>query len=273
MAEFIIREIRPGDIPALTALWAETFGDSEHLIREFFRLLPDMGGGVAAVRTGEVIGAAYAITGMELAGAGMEAIACGYIYAVAVSKAYRRLGAGRALTLAAAELAKSRGAQIICTLPAEASLYGWYKDILGVDCVLRRKKRLIKSAAIAPCIRLSSTEYMLWRENMLRDKPHLRLSTPALEFQRLLCEAYGGGFFACGPGIAAAYTDGDRGIVRELLSADGRGRDEAAVSIGAALGVRELLLFEPAGRDEGQAYIAAHPGSVPDACVWNLSFD
>ena len=48
MTEPAIREVRPEDAPALTALWAQTFGDSEALIRCFFRLLPGMGGGVTA---------------------------------------------------------------------------------------------------------------------------------------------------------------------------------------------------------------------------------
>ena len=273
MADFILREYENTDIPALISLWNRTFGDSERLLGEFFRLLPDMGSGVVAVRHGQVIGAAYALTGMELANVGNDAPVCGYIYAVAVEEAHRRLGAGRALTVAAAELAKKRGARVICTLPAEASLYGWYKNILGVDCALWRKKRRISSAAIDPCLRLSAAEYGQRREAILQDKPHLRLSTPSLEFQRLLCEEYGGGFFACGSGIAAAYADGSRGILRELLCVDEKETDKVAASVGAALGTDEALLCDPAGPDEGEPYIAALPGFVPADCIWNLSMD
>ena len=273
MTEFTIREYEQADIPALTTLWAETFGDSERLIAAFFRLLPDMGNGIVAIREGQVIGAAYAVTGMELAGTGGKPPVCGYIYAVAVRKEHRRLGAGRALTLAAAELAKQRGAAILCTLPAESSLYAWYRDILGVDCALWRKEHSVPSAAFEPCRKLSASEYMLRRENMLTGKPHLRLSHPSLEFQRLLCEEYGGGLYACGSGIAAAYVDGARGILRELIGMDEEKKDRVAASIGAALGVDRVTVCEPAGPQEGRAYIAAPPGTVPPDCAWNLSFD
>ena len=273
MTAFNIREYEPADIPALTALWARTFGDSEGLIGAFFRLLPDMGSGAVAVKDGQVIGAAYVITGLELAGAGAKPPVCGYIYAVAVDEAHRHLGAGRALTLAAAQLGRGRGAEIICTLPAELSLYGWYRDILGVDCALRRKTHFIRSAAVDPCMKLSASEYGLWRENMLMGRAHLRLSCSSLEFARLLCEEYGGGLFACGSGIAAAFKDESRGIIRELICRDDGERDHVAASIGAALGTEHVLVFEPASGGEGEPYIAALPGAVPPDCIWNLSFD
>ncbi len=41
MTDMIVREYRPEDIPALSALWARVFGDSVALIGDFFRLLPD----------------------------------------------------------------------------------------------------------------------------------------------------------------------------------------------------------------------------------------
>lgn len=272
MTDFALRPYRPEDIPALAELWRKTFGDGKHLIKEFFRLLPDMGIGVAAIAEGQVVGGAYAVTGLELLEAGKPPVMCGYIYAVAVDESCRGRGIGRALTLRAAELARRRGAELICTLPAEASLYPWYESILGVRRALDRTVRPVKSEA-APCVRLSAEEYRLRRERLLEGRPHLRLSLPCLSFQQALCEEYGGGLFACGSGIAAAYTDGERSFIRELLCAGEAERARIAAATGAALGVSEVLVYEPARPGEGTAYIAAPPGTVPTDCQWNLSFD
>ena len=271
MSEFIIREYRAEDIPALSRLWEKTFGDSPALIADFFRLLPDMGTGLAAVQNGKVVGAAYVIMGMELLCGEKEPVPGGYIYAVAVEEDCRGFGIGSALTLAARDESLRRGAAFVCTLPASESLYGWYRELLGVEPVLFRRTFRADCAAREPVMPLSVTEYMLWRENILRERPHLHLSYPALEFQYRLCKAYGGGFFAVGSGVCAAYLDGETALVRELLLMDEREKSIAAASVGAEMGAKDFVLYRPA--TEGEPYIAALPGAIPAGCVWNLSFD
>ena len=101
MRDFDIREYNAEDIPALSRLWEKTFEDSPALIADFFRLLPDMGTGLAAVQNGEIVGAAYVIMGMELLCGEAKPVPGGYIYAVAVEERCRGLGIGSALTLAA----------------------------------------------------------------------------------------------------------------------------------------------------------------------------
>ena len=48
-----LRPVQAGDEAALAALWHETFGDPEGLIREFWQLLPKMGFGLAAFSGGQ----------------------------------------------------------------------------------------------------------------------------------------------------------------------------------------------------------------------------
>lgn len=270
MPEFNIREYKREDIPDLSRLWEKTFGDSPELIAEFFRLLPDMGTGLTAVQNGKIVGAAYVIMGMELTGGELASVPGAYIYAVAVEECCRGLGAGGALTRAARDAGLRRGAAFVCTLPASDSLYGWYRELLGVEPVLFRRTFRSDCAAREPVMPVSVTEYMRRREAVLRGQPHLRLSSPALEFQYRLCKAYGGGFFAVGSGICAAYLDGETALIRELLM-DGKNHYAAAASIGAAMGAKDFILYSPA--PEGEPYIAALPGFVPAGCVWNLSFD
>ena len=271
MREFIIREYRTEDIPALSRLWEKTFEDSPALIADFFRLLPDMGTGLAAVQDGKIVGAAYVIMGMELLCGEKKPTPGGYIYAVAVEESCRGSGLGSALTRAARDEALRRGAAFVCTLPASESLYGWYGELLGVKPALFRSTRRADCGALEPVMPLSVTEYMLWRENILRSQPHLHLSYPALEFQYRLCKAYGGGFFAVGSGICAAYLDGETALIRELLLMDEGEKSSAAASVGAAIGAKDFVLYSPA--PEGEPYIAALPGDIPADCVWNLSFD
>ena len=271
MTDATVREYVPADIPALTALWKKTFGDSEELIGDFFRLLPDMGTAVAAEKDGKIVGGAYVLTGMELRGRPGKAPVCGYIYAVAVEEKYRHGGIGRELVEAAAEKAREREAAFVCTLPAEESLYKWYEDILGVKKALSCETRTVSPAPEEPCMKLTSSEYMLWRETMLRDRVRLHLSNTSLEFTRLLCEAYGGGLYACGSGICAAYLDGDACVIRELISMNSGECDRIAASVAAGLGAKRCEYRLPAA--DGTPYIAAEPGFVPADCVWNLSFD
>ncbi len=277
MSNFIIREYEGRDIGKLTDLWLRNFDDGEHFVGEFFRLLRDMGTGIVAEINGEIAGAAYVLCGQELIlGSGNpfsnngKSPVCGYIYGVAVDEEFRHQGIGGALVKAAAVKAREREADVVTLLPAEKSLYGWYEEIIGVKCALYRKKERIKSAPLELYMPLTSTEYMLWRENMLKDRPHLHLSNPSLEFEKILCAENGGGFFAAGCGIGAGYKDGECGIIRELICADESERHIVAASIGAALGVEEVELYSPS--EEGEPYIAADR-DIPKDCIWNLSFD
>lgn len=269
MENVTIREYTAEDIPALTSLWAEAFGDSEELIHGFFRLLPDMGTGVAAELDGRVVGAAYAVTGLELRGMGKKCPVGGYLYGVAVEKPYRNRGIGAAVVRGAAEAAKKRGADFLCTLPAEESLYGWYEGLLGTVPALFCTEKRVMPQSTEMCMKLSATEYLLWREALLRDRVRMYPSIAFMEFQRLLCEEYGGGLYACGSGICAAYVEDGVCTVHDLITPEGA--ESIAASVTAALGAKEGVYFLPS--EAGKACLAAEPDSVPRDCVWNLSLD
>ena len=271
MADFTLRKVNRADVPALTRLWAETFGDSERLIADFFRLLPAMGVGLTAERDGALLGAAYAITGLELVTPEGAKQACGYLYAVAVTPSARHMGAGRALSCACAKAAADLGCRLFCTQPAAESLFAWYEEILGMRCALRRREETGPAAALEPGMELSPTDYRFWRERLLTSLPHIRLGDGALLFQHSLCKSYGGGFFAVGDAVAAAYLDEGRCVIRELLCPEGTDRRALAASLAAHLGVGEALLCTP--DPAGAPYIAAVAGALPADCIWNLSFD
>lgn len=261
-----IREIRSEDQAALVELWHRVFGDPVSYVEDFFRILPEIGSGVAAIENGVPVGAAYIITSLELCEA-TRTRRCGYLYAVAVSPEARGRGLGGRLSQEAAALGRARGSELICTLPAEPGLYAWYEKLIGVRCALYRRCLTLESRPGSAPVPLSAAEYGRRREELLRDRPHLRLSEAALRLEEANCRAYGGCLCAVGDGIAAAYVDGDVTEVRELLGAP----PEAAAAIGAALSTPLVRLWLPA--ESGEPYLAFAPADLPPDTVWNLAFD
>ena len=164
----------------------------------------------------------------------------------------RGKGLGTKLSRAAAEAGRARGAEILCTLPAKASLYAWYASALSLYYVNHRISCL--SPTTPPAKSLSAEEYGKLREDLLAGQSHVRLSPPALQFQRKLCTCYGGGFYAAGDGIFCAYRDGDLLRLPELLSPEGC-----------------PSAFDGLRTEEVPYLCSDLP--FPDGCVWNLSFD
>ena len=261
-----IREIRPEDAPALSALWQRVFEDPPACSETFLRLLPDMGSGVAAFEDGRPLGAAYIVTACHLR-EGEKSRRCGYLYAVAVAPEARRRGLGAALSQAAAALGRARGAEIICTRPAEDELFAWYERVLGARCVLRLASRDFASAPGLPVCRLDPAAYGKRREALLAGRPHLALEPAAMAFEEANLRIYGGGLFAVGDGLAAACAYGDAAELTELLGVP----DEAAAAVGDFFGVPWARLWQSA--PEGKPFAAAVPAALPPDTLCGLLFD
>ena len=248
----VIREVRPEDREALVSLWARIFGDPPELAEAFLKLLPEMGSGCLAEDAGRVLGAAYLVDGFTLMAPSAVERRCGYLYAVAVEEDARGRGLGRRLSCTAAELGRTRGAEQICTLPAEQSLYAWYASILSLNYVNRRSTWSCQR--LPPSEPLSTAEYGERRERLLAGRAHARLSPAALMYQQQLCTLGGGGFYAVGSGIYCAYRDEDFWVLPELLCPG----VEAASFGGLETRSRPYLCSDL---------------PFPEDLVWNLSFD
>ena len=252
----ICREVQRKDRRALVSLWTRVFGDPSEVVEAFLDLLPEMGTGVLIEENDALLGPAYLIDGFTLVSPGAEPRRCGYLYAVAVEEHARGQGLGAEISRAAAAAGRARGAEIICTLPAERSLYAWYKSVLSLCYVNRRISYLSSLSSLAPrWTSLSAEEYGKRREELLAGRSHVRLSPPALRFQRELCLCYGGGFYAAEDGIFCAYSE-ENGIWR----------------------LPELLVPEssPPPFDDLRATEVPYLCSdvpLPESCVWNLTFD
>ena len=150
-------------------------------------------------------------------------------------------------------LGRARGAEISCTLPAEESLYRWYGRILNFRNVITR--RIIHCDGLPRnAERISASEYNCFREAYLRELPHVALNKTTAEFQRLLCEAYGGGFFRMDGVVFAASRDEQAWVLHELLCQE-----------------PPSIFFEGFRKEEGRYVCSDLP--LPEGLVWNLTLD
>ena len=247
---FDLREYSTQDQSQLLSLWCKVFGDPPKLVETFFHLLPEMGTCCVAAKDTQILGAAYLIDGFTLLVPGQPPRRCGYLYAVAVHEQFRGEGIGAAVSREAASLGFGRGADLICTLPAEDSLYRWYEKTLSLNSICTRRRRTMEQlpSAAKP---LSVTEYLSRREFILSGTPHTALNSAAMEFQQCLCETYGGGLYACGTSIFCAYRDGDHWVIPEVLPVSANLQTDAA---------------------DVSPYLCSDV-PLPDELVWNLTFD
>ena len=246
----------------LAALWHEVFGDPTALARAFLNGLPAFGCGFAAVEDGKLLGAAYWLDGLELAGE-----KCGYLYAVAVYPEARGRGLGEALSRACFEAGRERGAVYRCTVPAESSLFDWYERILGVKPALYRQRRELAAKALLPVRPLEPAAYGAKREELLGARPHLCCREEAMAYEAANCRCFGGDLYTVGEGIAAASVEDGTALVREALGPE---PEAIAASVGAHLGCGRVRLLSCA--DEGTAFLASDR-PFPPGTVWNLAFD
>lgn len=246
----------------LVALWQDVFGDPPALAEDFLRRLPAFGCGFAAQEGEKVLGAAYWIDGLEIAGE-----KTGYLYAVAVRPEARGRGLGAALSRACFEAGRARGAVYRCTAPAEPSLFGWYERILGVKAALYRHSVELAARPGLPVTPIRPEDYAARRDALLGARPHLRCHREAMAYEAVNCRTFGGDFYAVGEGIAAASVEDGVARVREAL---GEEPERIASALAVALGCERALLLRCA--DEGTPFLAADR-PFPPGTVWNLAFD
>lgn len=256
------------DIPALRALWLECFEDEPMLVDSFFELLPTMGSGLAAFCEGSIAGAAYVLDA-ELKIHGKITEKLGYIYAVGVTEQKRSQGIGEKLVKACKAHCHERGIELVCTLPASASLYKWYEKTGNLFAAGYCRYEYFPAGRFVPGIEeISPREYAERRERILSEKNYVNLSPGALEFQGKLFKTYSGGFYAYRDGIACGYAEGDELLIKELLNDVPGFIPALCTKLGSKRASVRL------GSSEGDPYIAACPPSLyPSDTVWDLTLD
>ena len=272
MPDVRIRRAAAADLPALTRLWQTAFGDPPELIDAFYHRLPPETAAWVVEADGNVATAAHLLDGWLHTASG-AVLPCAYVYAVSTDPAQQGHGYASALMQRFAADADASG-RVLYTLPAEASLYAWYRSVMGATQTARGERLHIKREPDMQCLLdvepVSVQEYSALRERVLQGSAHVELSAALLAFQADLCDLCGGALVHIADGCAVVERDKERLVIKELLGADTLSAVQALLT---AFDVQDaqLCVQRP---DGAQALAAYRPFSCADPDVlWGLYLD
>lgn len=228
---------RPGDVPALRALWERAFGDGAACLDPFFARLyrPEDAfvvreEGIAAMAFQLPMTVCYQGRGWPSA----------YLYAVAAREDARGKGYCSALLEFAAERLAARGVKALLLVPGEPSLREFYRarGFSDFSAVSSFEAEAVpgpgEAEAVAPPV------YLELRERLLRGLAYVSCPVPVLAFQERIAGLEKGGLYRLSDGknegcACAAAAGNGRAAVYELLWPGNRtrGASLAAKAVGA----------------------------------------
>ena len=272
MPDVRIRPAAAADLPALTRLWQTAFGDPPELIGAFYHRFPPETAAWVVEAGGNVATAAHLLDG-RLHTAGGAVLPCASVYAVSTDPAQQGHGYASALMQRFAANADASGC-VLYTLPAEASLYAWYRSVMGATQTARGERLHITREPdmqrLPDVQRVSAQEYAALREQVLHGSAHVELSAALLAFQADLCDLCGGALVRIADGCAVVERDNERLVIKELLGADTLPTVQALLTAFGAPDA-QLCVQRP---DGAQTLAAYRPFSCADPDVlWGLYLD
>ena len=272
MTDQVFREYTSSDIPALTVLWTDIFGDTAETVACFFRVLPKIGSCFVAECGGEIAGMTSVLTDQRYV-YGEACVPCAYIYAVAIDPRHRGAGIGARLSRMAEEYGRENGAQIIATMPADEGLYIMYEKTLGLKKTLRRRKIFATADHTTEAFSLtpaSPAAYNAKREELLAALPHVSVSDESIEYLKSLCEENGGDIYVSDTCCAACYVNHKEVFFPELLCPDEERK--RLLAVGAAFrNAAGAFSFIPC--NDGEKSLAYNGGEPEADTVWNSTFE
>lgn len=140
------------DIPAMTALWQEAFGDDESFINAFFKSFYTPQNVPVFVIDGEIAAMLFLLGGeMSIGGKRYPAY---YLYAASTKKSHRGKGLMTELLDFSARTAANRGQAFICLKPGEKELFDFYEKrgylpAFGRKVFTVHRSELVKLSGIA----------------------------------------------------------------------------------------------------------------------------
>lgn len=171
-----IRKCKDEDIPALSCLWQNVFGDEKNVTDSFFSLFGSKISYILLVN-GKTVSSLHMIPcklitdGEELSGK--------YLYAAATNEQYRSKGFMKKLIEFAVDSEKQSGEDFICLYPAEESLYGYYMNF-GFESVCRAAYTDL--IVTDKCADFTSSEQLINLRNGLLSGNYISLCKTAFDF-------------------------------------------------------------------------------------------
>ena len=261
------------DLPRLTALWQEAFGDEKAVIESFWARCFDKIQVFCLFEKDELCAMACALP-LQYVDMEGESHACPYFYAVATAQAYRNRGLCRSLLTQAEAFLQKQGAKLFCLVPQGAALFAFYEK-LGYRSAFALRERCLpaqKSTAVK-LKKIDSTVYQNFRQIQLYGE-FIAYPDFLLELQKAAGEAGGAGLYRlenrdllC---VAAAEKHGQTLMIKEMLPAD----ETLAAHLAAHLGCKEVLLRSPeAAKPFAMAKAPDKDFPLPQNAYLALAFD
>lgn len=184
----MLRQAVPSDLPQLTTLWTEIFGDSDTAVRRFFAAFSNCLSYVAE-EAGQIVAMIHALPQIL-----SPDIPAAYLYAVATRADCRGRGLCRDLLAFAERELQQLGFACCVLAPAEPELFRFYEKLGYTTAFFRRHTAFSGGTAI------SAAQYASLREALLTG-PHIAYDLPTLEYA---ASTYSLTFYRTATGIAAA---------------------------------------------------------------------
>ena len=254
MRNMELRHAEHADVPTLKALWRTCFGDDWSYINQFFDDLFRPHDMVLLTEGNEIVSmAALLPTTLH---AGGESVPIVYLYAMCTHPQQRGKGFGRQLLDYAAEYARIHGSAGIALVPAEDSLFHFYRQA-GYETAFWNRKLETPVAQLPPAngmiLPVTAAMYNRIRRAALGRLTYVDYSDSFIEHQLQVCAGASGGLLRLdlpqGVGCCAVEKgeDGVRCIKELVVPPTG---EDAALS---------LLLMGPRTK-KIEARIPARPG-------------
>lgn len=285
MIDYTIRTWEKKDLGELIALWQTVFGDPEDYIRSFQQHFLKENNCVLAEADGKVVSAIYYLPGMSVNPCRNNTLTAGYTYSLGTLPAYRGHGIGTEV-FRAANAAILKNAELGCVLPAEESLYPFYRAATGARPLSSAREARFTAEELSGLprdrtIRIPFAYYLQLRQSALTGMPHADYSEEYCDF---LEEQYDSspdaGFFMSENGIAFAEMRGDTCFIPELLTP---GRDGMTTLAAVAAYcpaknyiVRTPLFFNGPGKERHfmlAAFRSEPEYAMPDDLWWGFGLE
>lgn len=269
------RLAKPEDLPRLTALWQEAFGDEKAVIEDFWaRCFAHIR--VFCLFEQQVLLAMACALPLSYTDMGGETYACPYFYAVATAKAQQGKGYCRSLLRQAEDYLKKEGAPLCCLVPQGEALFRFYGKLGYRRAFTVAEQVLPAKRSSAKIKKINTATYENFRQIQLYGE-FLAYPDFLLQLQQAAGAATGAGLYRLESGerlcVAAAEKRGEILLIKEMLPADAA----LAAHLAAQLGCKEVILRSPAEPGEGRAFgmaktLAPHI-PLPEEAYLGLAFD
>ena len=223
---YISRKAIPSDLDELYNIWNVTFGDSYAEIGLCLDYFFDYELSHVIECENKVVAMGILLPVGELVIGDKGNIPCAMIYAVATLSEYRGYGFGSIISRELISTAREIGYPAVVLCPANDKLFDFY----GKSTDMIEKFYLTEYSFSAPINsnkhfelhKISASEYITLRENLLNNIAHIKYNLNTLEYQSNVCDVFGGGLYQINTslGIACAVVESESDDlihIKELL--------------------------------------------------------